>query len=188
MVNVCAGLDLSGSERRCSGVSIVRVREDYGIDLVFVGEACTDDEITRILMKHNVRVVAIDAPLNMPMAGKHFREVDLKLIKMGYKVLPPSWASMRKLAERAIRLMEELKNQGVLVIETHPASSLKSSGCGSFDVLAQRLGLNVPRGLSRDEIDAVISAIVCAFHMLGADVVVKSRDGEISILPGICID
>ncbi|MEM0001713.1 MAG: hypothetical protein QXV54_05975 [Desulfurococcaceae archaeon] len=188
MVSICAGLDLSGSEERYSGISIIHVMENTKIDVVFVGKMYTNEEITRTLMKHGVCIVAIDAPLTTPTTGKYFREVDLELIKMGYRVLPPSWASMKKLVERAIKLTKELRGLGISVIETHPTSSLKSSGCSSFEELLKKLNLEIPRKLSKDEVDAVISAIVCAFHVLNRDIVVKSKNGEVSLLPRICTD
>jgi Uncharacterized conserved protein len=188
MVNICAGLDLSGSEQKSSGVSIVKVGKDLDIKVLYVGRLRTNSEIVELLWNHSVRAVAVDSPLTLPSRGKHFRRVDLKLIKMGYKVLPPSWVSMKKLSVRAINLVNELKSLGILVIETHPTSSLGSSGCDSFDELAGKLRLELPRELSKDEKDAVIAAVTCAFHLLNKDIVVKDEDGEISILPRICVE
>jgi|YelNatPaOPRAMG01_1025707.scaffolds.fasta_scaffold70649_2 predicted nuclease with RNAse H fold len=188
MVNICAGLDLSGSERKSSGVSIVEVGKGLDIKVLYVGRLRSNSEITELLLKHYVRAVAVDSPLTLPSRGKHFREVDLKLVKMGYRVLPPSWASMKKLTVRAINLVKELKSLGILVIETHPTSSLRSSGCDSFDELAGKLHLELSRELSKDEKDAVIAAVTCAFHLLNKDIVVKDEDGEIAILPRICVE
>ncbi len=179
--NCVAGLDLAGSPRRPSGYAVACSAKltDYGI-------VYADDEVLEKL--RGARVVAIDAPLSLPKSGRGFRKVDLKLIRMGYRVLPPTMPGMRMLTERAIALAKRLEHEGVKVIETHPRSAWMNSGCGNELEAASKILANVPRGgrLLRDVVDAIVAAAVAWTYMVGRAVRVEAQDGVIYLLPRLC--
>jgi len=185
MVVTCAGIDLASREDKPSGVSVVKVTEGLDLDLVLVSKALRDNDIVKFVLGYGVKAVAIDAPLSLPMTG-YYRQLDLELKRRGFNVLPPSWRYMRELTLRAIKLAEAFTSLGVAVLETHPSSCLKSSGCYSFEALTSTLRIRVPSRISKDEEDSIIAAIVCAFHVQGKSVVVHSKDGSIVLLPRVC--
>lgn len=184
---ICAGIDLSANPRRPSGLSIVEYSGDNGfLRLVYVGVVKENNEIIDLIKGHRVDGVGIDAPLSMPSEGRYYRKVDLRMIKAGYRVLPPAWRSMRSLTTRGMILADSLKSMGYVVIETHPRSCLKSSGCSSIEELFKAIGLAVSGFLTRDEIDSIIASIACLYHLLGNDLRIVDEDGLITLLPRIC--
>ena len=176
---IVAGLDLRARQDKPSGIAFFQ-----GKRLIFISKVYGDEEILSLLEKYKPKIVAIDSPLSH---SRGFRRVDKKMIKMGYKVLPPGWPAMRKLVSRALRLRELLERKGIVVIETHPRSSLLSSRC-SIGELMVREGLeqSLIRDLSKDEIDALIAALTAYHYVIGDYVPVKDVDGEIILLPRIC--
>ncbi|AWR97382.1 DUF429 domain-containing protein [Acidianus sulfidivorans JP7] len=121
----------------------------------------TDEEIIEYCK--GSKVVAIDSPLSI---SKGFRNVDRKMLKNGYKVLPPSF--MISLVRRAIKLKENFN----YVIETHPTSSLKKLN------INWRTFSNI-----KDEVDAVICALTAYAHDLGIAEEILADDGAIYLLP-----
>jgi predicted nuclease with RNAse H fold len=172
-----AGVDLSGSERRPSGIAILH---DGGL---YVHRLYSDEEILRKLLEFNVKIVAVDSPLAL---SSSFRDVDRSMIKLGLRVLPPGWRGMRLLVERGIKLASSLSSLGILVLETHPRSALKTSKCGSLSELASKMGFSQPGRLSRDEEDALIAAFVSLKFLQGEVIEVEGADGRIFLLPPVC--
>ncbi len=173
-----AGIDLSGSPRRPSGVAIV-----YNGVLVYADKLYFDNEIIDLLMNYNVCLVAIDAPLSH---AKGYRRVDIKMKKKGFKVLPPGWRGMRMLVSRAIRIKIILESMGIHVIETHPSSALKNTGFRNLiEALSQIITVDdwsfMNKG--RDVIDAVIAASVAWAHVCSRTEKISDIDGEIFLLP-----
>jgi predicted nuclease with RNAse H fold len=177
MVRV-AGLDPSGSSRRASGLAIL---DDHTV--LFVGRVRYDREIMDVILSFRPVVIAIDSPLSH---AETYREVDLVMRRMGYRVLPPGWRSMRMLIDRSLRLKKVFEENNIVVIETHPYSALKSSGCNDYDALLSKLGISVPRVLSRDEYDALVAAIVAKYYTSDEALKIEARDGIIYLLPRIC--
>jgi predicted nuclease with RNAse H fold len=187
MVAVFAGVDLSASTKRPSGVAIIRATKERRFQPIFIGLLYSDDEIMDVITKHGAQIVAIDSPLTRPLNGGHYRAVDLAAKKMGYRVLPLTWRGMDKLVSRGITLANKLVSAGVKVIETHPSSALRSSGCADVKLLCSRLEIDTSGySLSKDEESGLIAAIVAGFYYFGASTVIKERDGEIHLLPRIC--
>ena len=171
------GLDLSTASRR-SAVCIIRG------DLAYFSDPLTDDEILGALRP--AAIVAVDAPLTGPPVRGH-RAVDRLMIRMGFPVLPASWPSMRALTERATRIAGLLRALGVVVVETHPTSALRSSGCRSALELAGRVGVRVEaRRLADDEAAALVAAIVAMSYYSGRALLVKDVDGEVALLEPLC--
>lgn len=185
MVVFCSGIDLAAKENRPSGISIISVNTKEQLELVFVGKVKKDKEILKLLVEHQVKAVAVDSPLSLPTSG-FYRELDLVLRKMGFRVLPLAWKTMRELTLRAMRLATSLRALGVEVFETHPSSCMKSSQCRSFDSLVKTLNLTMPRMLDKDEKDSVIAALACIFHRLGKSFLISASEGFIVLLPRIC--
>ncbi|MCD6404186.1 MAG: DUF429 domain-containing protein [Nanoarchaeota archaeon] len=104
------GLDLSASEKKISGVCIMN-------DSVKTLSLKKDEEIIEALK--DCEIVAIDAPLTFKSP---WRKEEEELMKRGFKPLPLSLPSMRKLYERARRIKEKLESHGVEVIETFPGA------------------------------------------------------------------
>lgn len=177
MVKV-VGIDLSGSHRRFSGFAVV---DEF--KLLYVTKLRSDEEIFKEVLNWNPRVVAIDSPFSH---SSGYREVDRVMKKMGFRVLPPGWRGMRKLVDRCVRLKEDMVRKGIIVIETHPSSCLKSSGCLSYGNLFKKFNIDVAPSLSRDELDAVIAALVALMYTRGETINIKASDGEIHLLPTIC--
>ena len=184
---ICAGLDLSVKENKPSGFSIVKSNKRSHVELIVLDKVYSDAEIIDYIEKYNVDIIAIDSPLSIPL-NKSYRDVDLKMIKMGFRVLPPTWTYMKQLTMRAIRIVEELKKHSpyIEVIETHPSSCLKSSKCGSFIEFTEKLGITLPSYLDKDEKDAFIASIVGVYYSYGECLIVKASDGFIALLPKIC--
>jgi len=178
-----AGIDLAGSPRNPSGVAILDSTDT--ISMAFIGILHSDDEIIELLARFKPVVVAIDAPLSH---SRGYREVDRLLLRRNYRVLPPSWRGMSMLVDRALTLVRSLTSMGIRVIETHPKSALKSSGCRSPNELAERIGLSFEERLSRDEEDALVASIVAYGHDRGYTVVFRAADGEVTLLKPICMD
>jgi Uncharacterized conserved protein len=124
----------------------------------------------------------VDAPLSL---AEGFREVDREMLRHGFRVLPPGWRGMRVLVKRAVKLSQLLAGLGVTVIETHPRSALAASGC-TAEMLLKMHGVEPGRGLTKDELDAVISAIVARYYAEGARAEVRGPDGCIHLLPRLC--
>ncbi len=180
---VVAGLDPSGSSRRPSGLAIL-----YDEHVVFLSTLYSDRDIVDTVKRYKPVVVAIDSPLSHSIRG--YREVDLVMKRMGYRVLPPSWRSMRMLIDRSIKLMNAFLSIGIGVIETHPLSALRSSGCRDWIELTRKLLPNFkpsPR-LPRDAVDALIAALVAKAYVEGTALSISARDGVIYLLPRVCID
>ncbi len=155
---IVAGLDLSGTPRRCSGYAEIDVLRKTILSARCLYE---DGEIIETI-KNRISVIAIDAPISREPI---MRDLDREAIRRGYRVLPPSMGGMRILTQRAWKIYSELRESGVIVIETHPRSALKSSGSGGLEELVRKLGIEIPQGFveaarARDISDAIVASIV----------------------------
>jgi len=110
------GLDLTASPNRASAVAVI------ASGAITTGLYRTDDEILGALK--SASIVAIDSPLSQPRHGWH-RDVDRALLRMGYKVFPAAWPSMKALkSSRCSGYADLAPETGPKVIETHPLSAL----------------------------------------------------------------
>ncbi|MEM2014156.1 MAG: DUF429 domain-containing protein [Desulfurococcaceae archaeon] len=183
---ICAGLDLAAKPHRPSGLAIIEARSPLELRVLNVSTVYTNHEIVEALRSSNVDMVAIDSPLSMPSSVRGYRDVDIEMIRHGFRVLPPRWRSMTNLTLRAMELTEVMRNLGVKVVETHPLSALKSSRCRSLSALTRRINLDVERCSSKHEADAVVAAIVCVFHFFKMSLTISAADGLIVLLPPLC--
>ncbi len=72
--------------------------------------ATSTEDIVKAVGELSPRVVAIDSPLTL--SSSSYRDVDLQMIRMGLRVLPISWRSMRLLAEKGISIASLLRSAG----------------------------------------------------------------------------
>jgi predicted nuclease with RNAse H fold len=182
-MRVGVGVDLTASQSRPT--SICAVIEGV---LSFCDRKSSDYEITSLVSGFRGRVVvAIDAPLSI--VNKGFRPVERLLIKNRFRLLPLGLTGMKKLAVRGVRLRESLEKKGIVVIETHPSSALKSAGCSREDVIkCLRKFVVVPDDSifkSKDDIDAAIAATVAWSYIIGYIKFYSTEGDTIYLLPEI---
>lgn len=176
------GLDLAGTTKKPSGYGIVEngMLREWGV-------LYDDSEIVNKFIKQRVSLVAIDAPLSH---AKGYRKVDLRLRRMGFKLLPPGWRGMRTLVNRALKLVGVFSKYNIRVIETHPLSAVKNTGINNIGEIASKY-LKKPctmnfSGLSKDVVDGIICAIVAWAYVVNLAFIVKDMDGEIVLLRRDC--
>lgn len=175
-IRVC-GLDLAGKESNPSGLAFVTngCLEEYLI-------LYSDEEIISKILASNVSVLAIDAPLSH---AKGYRKVDLKMIKKGFKLLPPGWKGMKMLVRRAINIKKAVEGKGIVVIETHPLSALKNTGItGLKESLNAFINLKNTdlTSLPKDIIDAIICSAVAWAYIRNEVEIISDVDGEVVLL------
>jgi len=178
-----AGLDLSGSEKKPSGWCLIGEDKNLNVKTLY-----TDADIVEEILQTKPQVLAIDAPLTLPVE-KGFRLVDKALMKEKGKPLPPLMPGMRNLTSRAIRLSENIQklNIGVKIVETHPQTVAQKLRINrSFeDILRiiEKYHLNlISRKLSEHEVDAVLAALVAWLYLIGEVKEIRESDGVI-VLP-----
>ncbi len=180
---VVGGIDPSSSPKKPTGIAIVS--KD---NILFIAKVFYDSEIVSVVKEYKPVVVAIDSPLSH---SSGFRKVDIEMKRHGYPVLPPNWPAMKKLIDRSLKLVEQIKLLGVEVIETHPKSALKSSGCNSVEelVLQRYRDYGFVERISKctkDEKDALIAALVALDYVESRATVIKASDGAIYLLGRTC--
>ncbi len=183
------GVDLAASEKRCTG--FVVLLEEISGRVVLRCATCIfndSDIVKEVLCFRNYvdkAVIAIDAPLSDVVK---FREVDRRMISLGFRVFPPTFKWMKMLTIRGTRLARDLAKYGFEVIETHPRSVLLSSECASLSELVQQLGLEVQETDLRNEHirDALLAAIAALCYVKGCGKAVEASDGSIWILEKVC--
>ncbi len=123
------GIDLSGSERRCSGWALLQG------DMVVTGRLRTTEEILRYTLASKPALVSIDSPLTLP-AGRDrvsdecqcrqlgiSRCCERELRRRGISVYWCLIKSMQALTRRGIEIATKLKDAGVNVIESYPGAA-----------------------------------------------------------------
>src|SRR5271169_1366519 len=119
------GIDLAGVESRPTGFCKL-LDMNTETCLVF-----TDNEILAKIKDIRPRVVAIDAPLSLPLGrksiaertGNRLRECDKELQKKGIRFFPITLGPMRKLTVRGMSLKTILETEHFLVIEVYPGGT-----------------------------------------------------------------
>ena len=179
------GIDLAAKPSRCTG--FVAISSCGKLCIVEAKCLGSDDEIVSSVAKYRRAIVAIDAPLGF---GNGFiRNVDRKMIAHGYKVLPPGLPQMALLTRRAINIAERVRGMGYTVIETHPTSVLKSSGCGSVEELAKALNImnvDIVKGGKKDIVDAFLAAVAALCYNEKCSEVIEDTDGAIWLVKRLC--
>jgi predicted nuclease with RNAse H fold len=181
---VIIGIDLAGKEENPTGFAIWR-NTNVETCLIY-----TNKEILDKVVQANPKIVAIDAPLNLPKNGI-FRKADKELIKKGYRIFPPGLPAMKKLTLRAIELNRLITEVGIQTIEVHPTSTRKALGMPTKDWekiqnILKSIGLAGPLSehrLTPHEIDAITAALTGYLHMEGLTESVGDHEEGYIIVP-----
>jgi predicted nuclease with RNAse H fold len=189
------GIDLAGSPKRNTGVCVLRNKKVVTFATLF-----SDREILDFVSFWKPRVIAIDAPLNLPPGrktledrnGEHFRPCDRELLRRGIRFFPITLGPMRSLTKRGILLKRRMQRRGFEVIEIYPGAAQdiwhiprKQKGLGRLRAGLERLGFTgLVRTMNGDELDAVTGAIVGGMYLDGtAEMLGSKRGGAIMIPP-----
>lgn len=194
------GVDLTGSEKRASGWSILE------------GPRCevdtlkSDREIIERTVLEKPDLVSIDSPLCLPSGRtsvgdddpgrKQFgiiRQCERELKRRGINVYPCLIQSMQNLTERGMRLASELRCRGIPVIESYPGAAQdimriprKSAGLNWLRLGLREFGILGEEEIAKathDELDAITSALVGIFHWVGMSEELGTGDEEPLIVP-----
>jgi predicted nuclease with RNAse H fold len=163
------GIDLTGSEKRASGVATL-----WG-NQVRTKRWRTDDDIVLSVCAENPDLVSIDSPLSLPEDNtKIYRDCELTLKLRGIGVYWCLLPSMKNLTLRGIVLAKRLRDSGYQVIESYPGAAQDILGIPrkgkSIEALRQGLadyGIIGDLQVSHDELDAITSAIVGQLYLEG---------------------
>ncbi|MEM0042403.1 MAG: DUF429 domain-containing protein [Thermofilaceae archaeon] len=187
------GVDLAGSPKRPTGMCII----DEGLNAK-TWIAYNDEEIIRAVLEFRPSVVAIDAPLSLPLGrssiddrtGPHFRECDKALRSLGIRFFPVTLGPMRALTRRGMQLKNDLEKRGYTVIEVYPGGAQdllgiprKSAGLDALRLGLERIGIKLASpSPGPDELDAVTAAYVGLLYLRGEALALSGKDGSI-IMP-----
>ncbi|SEO84125.1 ribonuclease H-like domain-containing protein [Aquisalimonas asiatica] len=196
------GIDLSGSHNRPTGWSSI-VNGVAETELLR-----TDEEILARTLAAKPGLVSIDSPLSLPAGRTHvgdddparnragiMRECERILKRRGVNVYPCLIQSMQQLTSRGMRLAQELRRQGVPVIESYPGAAQDIIGLprkgDSLSMLKRGLrefgveGDFLKRKVSHDEIDAITSALVGLFFWSGRFEALGNLEEDYLIVPDL---
>jgi predicted nuclease with RNAse H fold len=186
------GIDLAGVESRATGLCLLRDRYVKTLTVYH------DDEIVSATVSFNPQIVAIDAPLALPL-GKGLnskgcvRSCDRELWRMGIRFFPINFAGMRRLTERGIRLRLILESRGLKVIETYPggAQDMLKLPRSRYDPEGLRIMLrkmfklygSIDFKLSTHELDAITCAVIGRLHLEGKTLEIGDPKEILMVLP-----
>ena len=187
------GVDLAGSPKRNTGICVLEGNRILDWRTVFA-----DKEILKFVQKYKPKLVAIDAPLNLPPGrksiedrnGEHFRPCDRELLARGIRFFPITLGPMRSLTTRGISLRKKLVRRRMKVIEMYPGAAQdvwkiarKQDGLSRLRKGLENLGLRgLDRKMNGDELDAVTGALVGKLFLKGkAEILGNFRQGAIIV-------
>lgn len=187
------GIDLAGSPARETGFCVMDEKLNVKTCILH-----SDKELIEMIntIKPKPAVIAIDAPLSLPLGRKslkkpkgkgiHFRQCDLELKKLHIKFFPITLGPMRMLTARGMKLKQQLKNYKV--IEVYPG--------GAYDILKiprkpkeklfkglKKLKIKVRQAMTKDELDAATCAFVGLLYMKKHFVALGNPKEGLLILP-----
>ncbi len=196
------GIDLTGSERRPTGLAI-----SHGTSV----ETCTlssDSEILAFVRKAAPDLVSIDSPLSLP-AGRTsvfdddpgrdefgiLRVCERTLKKRGVNVYPCLLPSMQRLTRRGIELATLLRREGIPVIESYPGAAqdivgIARKGAG-LPYLVQGLRAFGYQGdfaadrVTHDELDAITCCMVGSFFLAGRFEALRTEEEDPLVIPDL---
>lgn len=164
------GIDLTGSERRASGLALLNNNRLEYTKLIH-----SDFDLEEEVMNAQVDIVSIDSPLSLPEdSTKIYRECELTLKRRGIGVYWCLLPSMKNLTMRGIKLATRLRNKGVTVIESYPGAAQDILGIPRKQKGKERLanaladfGIVGDLEVTHDELDAITAAIVGLCYLRG---------------------
>jgi uncharacterized protein YprB with RNaseH-like and TPR domain/predicted nuclease with RNAse H fold/dephospho-CoA kinase len=193
------GLDLTGSEKRLTGMCVLRG------DRAETMTVRTDDEIVALALAAKPDLVSIDSPLCLP-AGRTsvfdndphrhhgiMRICERILKRRGINVYPCLLPSMQKLTARGMEIAERLRQHGIATIECYPGAAqdimgIPRKGAGEewLKLGMAEFGVHGPfeeERVTHDELDAITCSIVGAFHLAGMTEGLAGPGEEPMIIP-----
>ncbi|MFO7966258.1 MAG: DUF429 domain-containing protein [Archaeoglobaceae archaeon] len=178
---VAVGIDLSGSEKRNSGVCVLGGKDAY------LDALSTDEEIISTTLNAKPDIISIDSPLSLPEGRccpedtcdcRQYgitRGCERTLKKRGINVYPCLIKSMQKLTMRGIKLAEIFRKEGYDVIESYPGAAQDIMGLPRKRINLKELEVDLwnmgvkpfssKKTITHDEIDALTSALVGYFYL-----------------------
>jgi predicted nuclease with RNAse H fold len=192
------GIDLTGSERRATGWSVLNGSHAQTKSII------TDDELIRETLAAEPDIVSIDSPLSVPEGWNRaqkqivpgspiYRKCELALKRMGISVFWALLPSMQSLTMRGMRLADELRGRGLKVIESYPGAAQdilgiprKGSSLEELKLGLNRAGIdgNFLKGrVTHDEVDAVTSALVGLFYLADDYIALGTPEEDYLIVP-----
>lgn len=167
------GIDLTGSEKRPSGVALLE-----GYSVTYTHRVKRDDEIISLAVASDPDIISIDSPLSLPEDSKKiYRNCELMLKRRGIGVYWCLLPSMKALTMRGIRLASRLRHLRLhqqIVIESYPGAAQdilkiprKSKGIESLAKGLANFGIRGDLSVSHDELDAITAAIVGIYYLQG---------------------
>jgi len=181
--NKIIGIDLAATPKNPTGWALWKKK------VVSTRHIYRDDEILTFIKNYAPTLVAIDAPLSLPKA-KSTRKADKDMHRMGYPVLPPLFPAMKKLAQRAITMTQQIQKLGFPVIEIHPSSTRKAlqmpaKDWATIQAILVQMGLKGDlrkRALTPHELDAATAALTAHLHLKGkTQLVGDTKEGYIVV-------
>jgi hypothetical protein len=190
------GIDLAGSEKRKTGFCILDKHLNCSTKILY-----KDKEIIDETIKAKPRIIAIDAPLSLPLGRKsleerrapHLRKCDRELLQMKIKFFPITLGPMRKLTKRGMKLKKIFEKRKFKVIEVFPGATQDILGIPRKQKSLRKLRFGLKRlgivfknkKMSGDELDAITCALTGLFYLKGNYIALgNKKEGQI-IVPKI---
>ncbi|KPJ57074.1 hypothetical protein AMJ49_02885 [Parcubacteria bacterium DG_74_2] len=191
------GIDLAGSEKRKTGICLMDEELKANCLILF-----KDKEILEFIDKEKPKLIAIDAPLSLPLGRKnlrrskiHFRKCDKELFSLGIKFFPITLEPMRSLTKRGMKLRKILKKRGFEVIEVYPGASqdllsIPRKGKGIEKLLSglKKLGVRgLKKNLTGDELDAITCCYTGLMYLKKNYITIgNKKEGQIILPNKVC--
>lgn len=164
------GVDLAILEKRQSGFCILNKKPLFK-------ETYSDKDITEEINKTKPDIIAIDAPLTMPLIGKS-RQAEHKLRKMKISVYPPLIKYFIPLTKRGIRLRKKLEKK-YKVIEVYPFAAKKVLNLDKDKIFKK---FKIKEKVNKHCIDALIAAYTGKLFKQGKTIAIgDKKEGQIII-------
>lgn len=174
------GIDLTGSERRATGWALLEASRAETKSII------TDADLIQETVAAKPDLVSIDSPLSVPEGWSRsqeqliegspiYRKCELALKRMGISVFWCLLPTMKGLTMRGMRLADELRRQGLQVIESYPGAAQDILGIPRKGSSLEELKWGMNRAgitghylkgrVTHDEVDAITSALVGLFYL-----------------------
>ncbi len=192
------GIDLTGSERRATGWALLHGSQADTKSLT------TDEALVRETLAAKPDLVSIDSPLSVPDGWDRdqrrlvggapiYRKCELALKRMGISVFWCLLPTMKSLTMRGMWLADELRKQGLKVIESYPGAAQdilgiprKGSSLEELKWGLNRAGIDGPylkERVTHDEVDAITSALVGLFYLADDYIALGTPSEDYLIVP-----
>lgn len=178
------GIDLSASENKETGICVLNGKLEAKVFSLF-----KDEKILEFAEKISPNLIAIDAPLTFPKKRKSpFREGEREILKLGIKIFPLNFKSMRNLTKRGNNLFRILKRK-FKVIEVFPHATkeildiLATNNKTLEKEISRKLKIKIlKKNPTIHELDAIISAYTGYLFLKNRTISLgKKSEGQIAI-------